>query len=246
MPAEISAPPITIYHFTQWKAGSQWVQGVLTELEPERILVPSAKFSDGSIFPEIEPGRIYSPLYINRLRFDESPLAGVEHRKFVVIRDLRDTLVSWYYSLVKTHEENERVIEHRRKLASMDRESGLLYLLAHPDFFGLSMVSSTWVQAADTLVVRFESLIKDPARWFGMICRECGISVSEARLVAALDQRSFDNLSGRSKGADSSGSHYRKGVAGDWKSHFTPAIADEFIRRYDDLLIRTGYSPTVI
>ena len=128
----------------------------------------------------------------------------------------------------------------------MDQESGLLYLLGHADFFGLSMLSSTWVQAADTLVVRFESLISDPTRWFGIICRECGIEASEPKLVASLDKRSFKNLSGHGRGAGGSETHYRKGVAGDWRSHFTPAIAREFITRYDDLLIRTGYAPTVV
>jgi lipopolysaccharide transport system ATP-binding protein len=246
MQAEISAPATTIYHFTQWKAGSQWVQGVLTELEPQRVLVPSPEFSNGTVFSGIEQGRIYTPLYIHRLRFDESPLATVKHRKFVVVRDLRDTLVSWYFSLIKTHEANELVQTHREKLQSMDPESGLLYLLGHKDFFGLAMVGSTWAQAADTLVVRFESLIKDPSRWFGMICRECGIEASPARLQAALEQRSFDNLSKPASGGDGSASHYRKGVAGDWRAHFTPTIANEFAGRYDDLMIRTGYAPTLL
>lgn len=241
--AETSAPATTVFHITQWKAGSQWVQGVLSELEPQRILVPATEFFDGSGPCVIEPGRIYSPVYVNRLRFDESPMAAIEHRRFVVIRDLRDTLVSWYFSLLKTHDENPQVLSHRQKLEGMDKELGLLYLLEHPDFFGLSMVASTWAEVADTLVVRFESLIQDPERWFGVICRECGIETSETRLQLALEQRSFRNLAGRDPGTEGA-SHYRKGIAGDWRSHFSPEIATEFSVRYDNLMVKLGYAPT--
>lgn len=246
MATEIKAPPKTVFHITQWKAGSQWVQGVLTELEPERILVPTPEFSDGCDIRTIERGRIYSPLYINHLRFLESPLPHVEHRKFVVIRDLRDTLVSWYFSLIKTHDENAQVLKHRRTLQSMDQESGLLYLLGHDDFFGLSMVGSTWLEAADTLIVRFESLIENPVRWFGVILRECEIEAPKDRLLAALEQRSFANLAGRARGSEGAPSHYRKGVEGDWRSHFTPTIVQEFTRLYEDLMLKLGYAPTIL
>ena len=45
-------------------------------------------------------GRIYPTLYITREQFESvpPPLAG-----FVVIRDLRDTLVSLYFSLKHSH-----------------------------------------------------------------------------------------------------------------------------------------------
>lgn len=63
-----------------------------------------------------------------------------------------------------------------------------------------------------------------------------------ARLDAILEQFSFQNLSkGRNKGAENKQSHYRKGVPGDWKNHFTEEHKAEFKRRFGDLLIRMGY-----
>lgn len=46
---------------------------------------------------------------------------------------------------------------------------------------------------------------------------------------------------GRKRGEEDAANHYRKGVAGDWKNHFTPALEDAFHSRYQRLLQRTGY-----
>jgi lipopolysaccharide transport system ATP-binding protein len=237
--------PPAIYHFTQWKAGSQWVQGVLTELEPNRIYVPPMPVADGLVFEAVVPGRIYSPLYMNRQRFDESPFPHAPHRRFVVIRDLRDTLISWYFSLAKTHDENPDVLRHRAILRDMDVETGLLYLVEHQDFFGLTTIGSTWHEAADTLVIRFEDLIENPIRGFRLICEECELDPTPEQFRKALKWRSFEALAGRKRGSEGD-SHYRRGVAGDWERHFTPRVREAFSARFDDLQARIGYSPAMV
>jgi lipopolysaccharide transport system ATP-binding protein len=47
---------------------------------------------------------------------------------------------------------------------------------------------------------------------------------------------------GREPGYVDESSHYRKGVAGDWTNHFTPAVEREFKRRHGHLLIKLGYT----
>ena len=46
---------------------------------------------------------------------------------------------------------------------------------------------------------------------------------------------------GRQPGQEDERHHYRKGVAGDWRHHFTPRVADAFRDRYGQVLIRLGY-----
>lgn len=46
---------------------------------------------------------------------------------------------------------------------------------------------------------------------------------------------------GRERGEEDSKSHYRKGVAGDWVNHFTPAHRRRFKEMYGDLPVRLGY-----
>lgn len=57
-----------------------------------------------------------------------------------------------------------------------------------------------------------------------------------------LQQASFKRLSGgRRKGDENVHSHYRKGVPGDWKNHFTEQHVRTFKRNYNDLLLKLDY-----
>jgi hypothetical protein len=61
-------------------------------------------------------------------------------------------------------------------------------------------------------------------------------------LLGAVYARRFEaKAGGRAKGSEDVSSHYRKGVAGDWMSHFTAEHADYFLRTFGDLLIDLGY-----
>jgi hypothetical protein len=53
--------------------------------------------------------------------------------------------------------------------------------------------------------------------------------------------RSFEKLAGRERGQEDIHAHYRKGVHGDWKYHFTSSMKKRFSYLYNDLLIEGGY-----
>lgn len=62
------------------------------------------------------------------------------------------------------------------------------------------------------------------------------------QLPTILERRRFEKMSGgRRRGDESVRSHYRRGVAGDWRNHFEPVHVERFKREYGDLLIRLGY-----
>lgn len=64
---------------------------------------------------------------------------------------------------------------------------------------------------------------------------------AEKLLGVVFDNR-FERLAGgRKRGESDVKSHYRKGVAGDWRNHFTPKLEHAFKDRYGELLIRLGY-----
>ena len=90
---------------------------------------------------------------------------------------------------------------------------------------------------------KFEELISDPQRMFLQIFVDhCGIDIDEDQLHEALQRNSFERLSGgRRTGVEDRHNHFRKGIAGDWKNHFSAEINDAFKRRYGELLIETGY-----
>ena len=64
---------------------------------------------------------------------------------------------------------------------------------------------------------------------------------AERLLGMVHDNRFETKTAGRKEGEEDVTSHYRKGVAGDWRNHFTQQHVDEFKKRYGDLLVRLGY-----
>ncbi|MGM0706146.1 MAG: sulfotransferase domain-containing protein [Bacteroidota bacterium] len=61
-------------------------------------------------------------------------------------------------------------------------------------------------------------------------------------LQRILEAHRFDRLTGgRKKGQENVHSHYRKGTPGDWRNHFTPALAARFKNEWGQLLVKLGY-----
>lgn len=67
-------------------------------------------------------------------------------------------------------------------------------------------------------------------------------SIPGDRLLAVVYEHRFDRKAGgRSRGEEDRGSHYRKGVSGDWRNHLGPGHLAALDERFPDLLDVTGY-----
>jgi hypothetical protein len=128
----------------------------------------------------------------------------------------------------------------------MSKEDGLIFTVASLRDYGLFEALDGWVRAADgnegVLVVRFEDLIGPEAdgQWQRLL-EHCDIRVEASERRALLDRYSFERLSGRPPGEEDPGSKLRKGVAGDWRNHFTPRVVEAFRNESGDLVERIGY-----
>lgn len=60
-------------------------------------------------------------------------------------------------------------------------------------------------------------------------------------LLKLYNNRFTKAAKGRKRGITDESSHYRKGMPGDWKNHFTDEHKAYFKRKYNDLLIKLGY-----
>jgi len=70
-----------------------------------------------------------------------------------------------------------------------------------------------------------------------------GVSCSPEILKGALENNSFKSLSGgRKNGEEDTQSFYRKGISGDWKSHFSPKLCEQFITSTNGLMKELGYT----
>jgi hypothetical protein len=67
------------------------------------------------------------------------------------------------------------------------------------------------------------------------------IQMPDAVLTELLQKHSFEAKSGRKPGEENKQAHYRKGVHGDWKNHFTQDTVDYFKQITGDLVVQLGY-----
>lgn len=230
-----------VFHITHWKAGSMWVNGVLKFLARDRFVVVKNEW------PYIEketlrPGGVYSPIYLGKQKFLEQ-VGDLPHRRIIVIRDLRDTLVSWYFSLRYSHPTNGFVSDQRASLEAMSTEEALISLM-EGRLDHMKGVQSSWLGDSG-LLVRYEDLIADEFAAYARISQFCGFDVSEEALKRIIVFNSFEDRTGRKKGDEDLGSHRRKGIAGDWRNHFTERVTDAFKTRYGEHLVDTGYETSL-
>ena len=184
-------------------------------------------------------GRIYSAMFLKRQEVDAHPeLAGVP--RVVVIRDLRDTLISLYFSLKFSHPRENRIVDETRDLLqSLEEEDGLLYLIENR-LRRIADLQSSWM--GHDLVLRYEELIERPfATLESALIGRLKLPISKAELSRAIRRTHFQKVFRRKLGEENVKSHGRSGLPGDWRRYFTPEVRRQFAERFGDVLISTGY-----
>ena len=68
------------------------------------------------------------------------------------------------------------------------------------------------------------------------MARACGFDAMRAASADAAEARAARGLKVWAPGR----THLRKGVAGDWREHFSPALSDEFDRLFEERMAGTG------
>ena len=232
----------TLMHITHAKAGSTWISTLLAELFPTRV-APRGKTvaADRDLSRHVfAPGRIYRGMFLSRQKFLLHPELK-DCLRFVVIRDLRDTLVSLYFSVKLSHplDAGGRAPRHRAELQELGIEDGLLHLL-EKELPGAARMQESWLGQGE-IFLRYEDLLADGFP----ILRELFIDrfalpVSEPALARAFRRTHFESTYRRKLGEEDVTSHGRKGVPGDWVNHFTPAVRRRFAEKFGPLLIATG------
>jgi hypothetical protein len=244
----VSAAP-AIIHITHPKAGSQWIRRILMQCVPDRVIPSMGELVDSpAMNPSWEflarplvPGGVYPALYLPKDRFDAVEGVG-SARRFVVIRDLRDTLVSGYFSIRYSHPTDmAHVAELRSELGTRSVEDGLIFLF--DGFLDLcAAVQGTWMESGDPMLRYEDLLVEDIGLLELVLLDHCELPVTREEFRRSVEGNRFENLSGgRRLGEEDRSSHFRRGTPGDWRNHFTPKVTDAFKERYGDVLIYAGY-----
>jgi Sulfotransferase domain len=229
----------TLFHITHWKAATTWIERILRNAFVKKTVMSRAYFDPGLSVPVI-PNRIYPATCLTKEAFDTLELPA-NTRRFVVIRDLRDVVVSAYFSMRFSHGAGPYVDRDRRILESLDQENGMLYLIRTWAFTSAA-IQRSWLSAGEPFF-RFEDITENPAENFRKIFVEhCGLTIDTALLDEVLARHNFNRYSGgRDKGNEDINSHYRKGTVGDGRLHFSEKTKAEFKRLFNDVLVLGGY-----
>lgn len=229
----------TVFHVTHHKAGSQWIHRIFQTLAYERVVLPEV-LNNQFLNQPVKRGAIYPTLYVTREQF-ESVSRPRHSRHFVVIRDLRDTLISLYFSLKNSHKLLTDLMRTRRTaLNELNQEDGLLYLI-DCGLTPMAQVQWSWVTARVERIRYEDLLVRDEAILAGLLLDYCRLKVNPGRLREVIRSHRFEAQAGRKPGDEDALAHERKGIAGDWRNYFTDRVATEFKRCYGSLLVATGY-----
>jgi len=249
-----------VYHCCVHKTASQWLLRILSEPDTFRYCglqafryfrelpggVDERKIKDRVFDQPFPEGKIVTPLYIGLENFRSIPKPRL-WRGFFVMRDPRDILVSWYFSWKHSHRVMGDIGKQREQLSTMTEAEGLCYGIDELQGNGLFAALRSWsgVPANDPnlMLVRYEDLIDvNQLDHFRKVFAHCDITTPVDALKRILEKNSFRAISkGRERGTEDVSSHLRKGVHGDWKNHFTPAVEQKFRDVTGDLVETLGY-----
>ncbi|MBI5944981.1 MAG: sulfotransferase domain-containing protein [Chloroflexi bacterium] len=206
-------------------------------------------YTDREYFEHLVYNRIAPKTYLSELIHYPRRVVGnwwqfgvrkLPYKCFFVIRDLRDTMVSLYFSEKISHTlVHEGMKNFRDTLNHTSEEDGLIYLIK--DRVQLAKIQTSWLGDINVLRFKYEELIKDPFSEFEKMINFCEINVGHEKLHDIISGNQFESASGRKRGEEDVTSHYRKGIVGDWKNHFTDRVKEEFKKKYGQVLIDTGY-----
>lgn len=248
------------YHCCVQKTASRWLKRVLDDVRIYRYSGLTVHDHESRLPAGHDPRdlrakrvdvafprrRIVGPLYVSHQGY-RSIAKPERHRAFCVVRDPRDIVVSWYWSVARSHEAMGVIARYRETLAGMDERAGLAWALRELDRYGLFAGLASWAGAEDAdprvRMLRYEDLTgPEQARWLRELLRHLDVAMPEPVLGSLLEDYRFERFSdGRRRGAEDRGSHYRRGEAGDWRAHLDAGHVALFRALAGDLPERLGY-----
>lgn len=234
------------------KSGTTWLKKMVTSYPGfHELLIPDVaayELATGGSHDYDLPADMFSRfndmLVVTKMHVHGSPhnvellrAAGV--RYVVLYRDLRDVAVSHVFYVRRTPWHPEHPV-----YANLSVPEGLAAfaertLLAYADWV------RSWHENRDpkaSLELRYEQMLADPAAAMTRVAEHFELDRSPARIREMVESHSFQKLSrGRSRGEESRGSFFRKGVAGDWANYFTSQLKDLYKGLVGEFLIEFGY-----
>lgn len=241
-----------VYYCCAQKSGSQWLKSLFFDAAVYRAsglkvypyVLHGNKFAR---FSEPFPAHtIATHLYVGYDAYKTIPKPE-SYKTFYVLRDPRDTLVSWYYSARNSHVPIEPIPRLRSELQQLDFESGMMFMIDFLCEWQFFDCQRSWmergIQDPQVRIFRYEQLAGDEAGFARDLFNYLAIEMPETDFTELCDRHAFSRFAhGRKKGEEDQQSHYRAGRQGDWQIKFTDRIGAHFQASTGNLVDVLGYS----
>ncbi|MHC4218730.1 MAG: sulfotransferase domain-containing protein, partial [Planctomycetota bacterium] len=234
------------------KSGTTWLERMVASYPGfHELLIPDVaayELATGGSHDYELPDDLFSRfermLVITKMHVHGSPHnAGLLHqarvRYAVLFRDLRDVAVSHYFYVRNTHWHPEYPVYARLSI-----EEGLAEF-ATRTLPGLVDWVRSWHEHLDEelgMIIRYEDLLEDTVGVMTTLAGHFELDGSPETVGRIVERHRFERLAaGRRQGEERTSSFFRKGVAGDWRNHFTPKLIELYACRLGDFLVEYGY-----
>jgi hypothetical protein len=229
------------------KSGTTWLEEMLASFPGfGRLLIPdvaSYELSHGEshdyqlppdIFDRFRGKLVVTKMHVNGSRNNVAVLRSAGVRYVVLYRDLRDVAVSHVFYVRQTPWHAEYPVYAGRSTQEC------LSVFADRTLLPFAEWIRSWRRRADpeaALVVRYEDILADPHRLLARVARHFQLDAPPGLISGIVDRHAFHRLSGgRMRGEQDSRSFFRKGIAGDWRTHFSAELIDLYRERLGDYL----------
>lgn len=163
--------------------------------------------------------------------------AIVPHAKFIhIIRDCRDGAVSgWFHNKRDNTPNFDERFPTFASYVTYYAETHWVRYIRFARQFGHANPNRY-------MEVRYETLHAEPDATVRSMLQFLNLRTDDETINACRDAGSFKTLTqGRVRGEEDAGSHYRKGVIGDWKNHFDATSEAAFLKAAGPLADELGY-----
>jgi hypothetical protein len=237
------------------KSGTTWLERMISSYPGfHEILIPDVaahELATGGSHDYELPDRMFDR-FEGLLALTKMHVHGSEHNvavlreaglPYVVLyRDLRDVAVSNFFYMRNTPWHPEYPVYRN---LSVHEGLAVFAVRTLPDY--VEWIRS-WERNRDpeqSLAVRYEDMLEDTRGVLTRVLRHFGLDDAPELVADIVERNAFRHLSGgRERGEQSGRSFFRKGVAGDWRNQFTPALCALYREVIGDFLVEAGYEPS--
>ncbi|XP_077313394.1 sulfotransferase 2B1-like [Lithobates pipiens] len=239
-----------VFNATYPKSGTTWLQEILsliyskgdpttvkTEFSWDRV--PWLEQHSGRRQVENRPSPRLITTHLPRYLFPQS-FEKSKAKVIYTVRNPKDVCVSYYYFSLYA-----QFMECRE-----DFQDFISHFLSNDVMFGLWFEHvKGWLTMKDNpnfLLLSYDNMTKDTRSNVVKICKFLGKDLDDAAIDSVVEHSSFKAMKENKMSNYSAvpneifdkgqGSFYRKGISGDHKNHFTPALEEQFDRIYKEAM----------